>query len=191
MVTDRLKTETRALHDAIEQTPALARLLDADVRADEYVALLRCLWCFHAALEPRLEACLEAGSLDSAFSLAARRKTPLLARDLAHYAAPVPPAAPDDALPALPTTAHALGALYVVEGATLGGRLILRHLGRSLGVTQAEGAAYYAGYGERTGAMWKTFCALLDARLTTPEEGDAAVAGASALYRTLAAWLRP
>lgn len=97
-----------------------------------------------------------------------RLKTALLDADLAwldrqdpvdHARAPspVPPRGEWNPDVRVSTAAEALGVLYVLEGATLGGRIILRELGPRLGISATQGARYYAGYGERTGPMWKRF----------------------------------
>jgi heme oxygenase len=70
----------------------------------------------------------------------------------------------DEAEPAvLAETADGLGALYVTEGATLGGRLLARHLADSLGLDASSGAAHFLSYGDRRGEMWRRLRAALDA----------------------------
>lgn len=48
-----------------------------------------------------------------------------------------------------------LGALYVMEGSTLGGRFIAKHVEAVLGLEPGRGDAYFRGHGESTGSMWK------------------------------------
>ena len=74
---------------------------------------------------------------------------------------PLPPRLQLDVLP-LNNAAKALGCLYVLEGATLGGVLIARHVRASLGFDGDAGSAFYLGYGPRTGAMWRGFCGVLN-----------------------------
>jgi heme oxygenase len=62
--------------------------------------------------------------------------------------------------PAIGTKAEALGALYVLEGSTLGGRTILRAL-RSRGVS-TDGLDFLDPYGEKAGANWRTFLRVLE-----------------------------
>jgi len=57
--------------------------------------------------------------------------------------------------PVLDTPAKAFGAMYVMEGATLGGQVITRHL------TPETGGAFFNSYGERVGPMWKAFVAAI------------------------------
>ena len=44
-----------------------------------------------------------------------------------------------------------LGAMYVMEGSTLGGQLIARHVELVLGLTAGQGNAHFRGHNERTG----------------------------------------
>ena len=50
--------------------------------------------------------------------------------------------------------AAAFGAIYVVEGATLGGQVITREVVSTLGITPMSGGRFFFGYGNDTGRMW-------------------------------------
>ena len=56
-----------------------------------------------------------------------------------------------------------LGVMYIVEGSTLGGRLIARHIEPALGLANGQGAAYLRGHGEATGALWQEITATISA----------------------------
>ncbi|GGR19484.1 heme oxygenase [Deinococcus ruber] len=116
----------------------------------DYAQLLSHL---HAVVHP-LEAQLLTLGLPNVFDLQRRTKAALLRRDLTWF-----PAVPT--LPSVPATlagvAEGLGALYVLEGATLGGQVISRHLHHTLGLTPERGGAYFFGYGSSTRQMWQTF----------------------------------
>jgi len=55
------------------------------------------------------------------------------------------------------TPAFAMGMMYVIEGSTLGGRVILKNVEKTLGTDIAQATSYFSGYGERTGSSWKAF----------------------------------
>jgi heme oxygenase (biliverdin-IX-beta and delta-forming) len=59
--------------------------------------------------------------------------------------------------PEIPGKAFALGIAYVIEGSTLGGRVILKHISPKLNITETQGATFFAGYGHETGIRWKQF----------------------------------
>ena len=92
-------------------------------------------------------------------------------------------------LPRVATFADALGCLYVLEGSTLGGQFIRREVAARLGLTPDRGCAFFAGYGERTGAMWKAFGAAVTAHADArPEDRDVIVAAAVETFTRLDEW---
>lgn len=190
----RLRHETRSSHDRLERHPRLAPLTTDTLTRETYAALLERLLGFYEPLEEAL------GCHAERLGLGDRWKVDLLVRDLdalgrtpaAMAALPRCAALPDVAVPA-----RALGCFYVLEGATLGGAVIRRHLARSLGITPATGGAFYASYGRRIGPMWKAFCA----RMETYEAGrwpsgapavvelDEVVGAAHATFQAYHEWL--
>jgi heme oxygenase len=95
-------------------------------------------------------------------------------------------------LPDLPTFAHALGALYVLEGATLGGRVILRDLDARLGTSIAGATRFFGGRREAVGPMWLRFRALLDDfGRERPELHADVTAGAQHVFRAMLVWFAP
>ncbi|WP_416757168.1 biliverdin-producing heme oxygenase [Roseateles sp. So40a] len=93
-----------------------------------------------------------------------RQRAPFAARDIAALGLTQDLAMRDAARAAqhrimLDSPATAIGSLYVLEGSALGGQVLTRQLAGQ-GLTPDRGAAYFHGYGERTGAMWREFRAL-------------------------------
>ena len=70
---------------------------------------------------------------------------------------------------ALQSEAEALGALYVLEGATLGGRIILRELA-ARGV-RLDDLQFLDPYGDRAGERWRSFVQILEQRGAADPEG--------------------
>ncbi|MEB0090735.1 biliverdin-producing heme oxygenase [Pseudomonas sp. CCI1.2] len=64
-------------------------------------------------------------------------------------------------LPVVETHAQALGALYVVEGATLGGQALRPIIKAKVGVEFATGGAFMDVYGVETRHLWQVFLACL------------------------------
>lgn len=176
----RLRAETRDLHKAVETRPLLAGLMSESLTRVAYTTCLQRLDQFHGCLEPALSACLGA---KAALDLPLRRKSPSLRRDLAHFACEPSPAM----LPlTLKSEAEAWGVLYVIEGATLGGVVITRHLARHDWLAEPTGRSHFAGYGARTGAMWAQFrAALVQDANSVPEFAEMAVAAARMAFRRL------
>ncbi|SHI58626.1 Heme oxygenase [Roseomonas rosea] len=175
---DRLRAETRADHDRLEGGLALA---DPGLTLGRYRAVLSRFFGFWAGWEPRVAAELS----DDAF-LSPRRRLHLLRGDLRALGV-VPETLPTCPPPALRGHGEAMGSLYVMEGSTLGGRVILKGL-EGLGLPAAGGHSYFNGYGEATGAMWRGFLERLEAE----PDAAAVLRGAKATFAALADWmLRP
>lgn len=54
-----------------------------------------------------------------------------------------------------------VGAMYVMEGSALGGRFIARHVETVLGLEPGRGDAYFQGFGDATGSMWREVQAVI------------------------------
>jgi len=105
----------------------------------------------------------------------ARRRAALLRHDAGDpERVPPPPALPDVALPS-----PAMGALYVLEGSTLGGRHVARHVRRVLG--GGAGVRWFTAYGDDTATRWATFRVAASAG----HDLDAMVEGAAATFDAL------
>ena len=76
----------------------------------------------------------------------------------------------------------------MLEGATLGGQIISRHVRRTLGLTPETGARFFHGNGARTADMWRTFRAALDGFAADPATADAVVESANATFRSMRRW---
>jgi heme oxygenase len=187
MIMAQLKEATRPYHERIEHDP-LSRSLNASQPSREYyVQVLGAYYGFYAPLEARIQHAASWAILG--FPLEPRLKTPLLIRDLASLGLAEPdwrqlPLCPF--LPALHSFPTALGCLYVLEGATLGGQLMARHLAQTLQLGSANGAAFFNSYGADVGVMWKAFRSFVDAQ--QPAAADAIVHGACVTFAALEQW---
>jgi heme oxygenase (biliverdin-IX-beta and delta-forming) len=87
---------------------------------------------------------------------------------------------------------HALGALYVMEGSTLGGRIILRHLEASEIDVPIGAMAFFGGYGPATGSMWRSFVTKLDAfGALHPASRTVVQEGAQQTFLAMITWFEP
>lgn len=186
----RLRIATGPAHQALEDS------LDWRMRVSTlpgYRALLERLYGFHAAWEPAIGAALA----DEPF-LAPRRRLSRLAADLDHLglapgalAALPRPGRPGGAGgPILEGPAAATGALYVLEGSTLGGKVIGRHIAALHGFSEA-GLAYYRAHGAAAGSMWAAFRARLESFADDPAAEAALTGAAVTTFAAMRAWLSP
>ena len=159
-LTRRLKEATAARHRAVEALPAMAALTSQRVTRDDYRAYLARIARVYASLEAPLIEALKAGlAVRGASGPELRPKLPALLADCADEGLAAPRCEPME-LPA--SVSAAAGGLYVLEGATLGGRVIARHLRRHLpgGLPRAR---FLDFHGDTASAAWKAFSAELDA----------------------------
>lgn len=185
-----LRQATHERHKRIERVHCLSRLFAKDYTLDEYRNLLARLYGFHAAVEPRLAAALDAGT---AGEFRRPRKTPWLADDLRNLGlsgsqlADLPIYGD---LAAVATATDAVGVLYVLEGSTQGGVVIRKHLAAHFGAGVAGALRFYTGYGEETKAYWQSFKNALDATFATNPEGvSALIEAANGTFERLTGWL--
>jgi len=180
-----LRTGTASRHERMERT---FRIMDPGLTREGYRAWLERLYGFHAPFEAAVSAAAELLDLD----WEARRKAPLIRRDLASLGV-----APDaiEALPACPDLPRPegpealIGALYVFEGSTLGGRHIALHLARTLGLGAESGAGCFAPYGPDPMPRWRAFQARLCALATSPAAEAAILQSACGTFDRFGHWL--
>lgn len=178
-----LRQATAASHGAIE---TLLRL-DAQIDAGRYGAILSGFDVFLSAWEPAVMAALP--ERRHAWFLARSRRA-FLHQDLATLGLDRA-AAGVAALPLLPSRAAAFGSMYVIEGSALGGQVIARQLADRFGNAHATGAAYFHGWGEQTGRLWREFCECLDIEIgSAPVDIEAACVAAVQTFDALATTVR-
>ena len=179
-----LRETTAASHARLEQS---LDLLGSSAQAARFRALLERFHGFHRVWEPAL-----ADALGRDDFLVARQRTSLLHADLLALGMR---ATDIEALPACVEAAGlcgsapaALGSLYVLEGSTLGGRHIARHLAGAPWLPPG-GLRYFDPHGARTGQRWQETLARLEEAPAAWQHdmADAAVATFDLLHR----WLPP
>jgi len=174
-----LRQSTAQRHAAIEQLLAL----DAPFGLDHYGRILCGFEAFLSVWEPALARALPSQLRPWFLS---RCRGELARRDLASLGLPRLPA-PAPAHLFLPGLPAALGSLYVLEGSALGGQVIARQVARDHGLGPLDGAAYFNGWGARTGAMWREFQQVLQAHEPGPQGRAQACASAQATFDGLSA----
>lgn len=176
-----LRRATAGVHAEIEQLPLMSRLTSETATLDDYRCYLSAILAIQAPLEQTLYDRLDERVRDR---LGIRPKLPALLADLEEqgltFDMPVLAVAP---APLLPDDLSArVGGLYVLEGATLGGRTIARHLRRLIG--EPLGSTRFLDFhGKHTSAAWKGFTSGLNAlaaqQVLVP---DRVIAGALAVF---------
>lgn len=175
----RLRAETRPYHDAVEQNEFNQALAAGTPSAAATARFLAKMYGFLQPYEVQLRH--RAEELGPAWEIPERQRAHLILADLGVPADQLPLC---PTMPPLATVPQLLGAMYVLEGSTLGGQVLARQLAKAA----IDLRQYFTGYGERTGARWKAFCQLL-AQAATPDQEDVIVQSAIHTFQHLAAWL--
>lgn len=170
-VREALRTATRDAHAGLDAHPLMADLMRGVAGRERYAKLLKHYACLYAELEAALDRDLD--KLPNAFAWQDRRKLPWLASDLRFFGIDMPEAsAVGDPIA---SKAAAIGVLYPLEGATLGGQAISKRLRRTLDIDETRGGRFFAGYGPQTRARWDATCLALE----EIADDDAAIACAA------------
>nr|WP_290652037.1 biliverdin-producing heme oxygenase [Aquisalimonas sp.] len=160
-----LRQATRDVHHRVEQHALLAPLTSARLDRAAYVRVLGAFFGFFRTLEPRLCRLMLPLITGEEGGYRYLPRTGELRQDLLDLNASdiLEDACPARALasPRLETLDHVLGTLYVLEGATQGGRIIAPRVCRALGLDAVQGVRYFHAY---THGQWAAFRALMSAR---------------------------
>ena len=180
-----LRTGTVVEHEAVERSLGL---LDPALGRRRLTEVLTDMHGFWVAAEAGLDAWAARFPHDAAaVGWPDRRRAALFAADLCALGADAACSAPYLAAPA--GTDQALGRLYVLEGSTLGGALIDRHLA---GLPEFAGVRLraFSPYGADTGRMWHAFRRAARRHVAEGGSPTAMVAAARATFDVLADWCR-
>ena len=174
-----LRGATGAEHLALEGAVNLeARLSDPERRR----ALVAGFYGFHADAEHSLAPWLEA---IEGLDFAARRRLPRIGADLLALGGKP---APSRERPTVSSLGYALGLFYVLEGSSLGGRVIHKQLSDT--DVDQRGLSFFDPYGDQTGAQWRTFIEVLGREHAAGRaDAEEIVAGAMDGFRLARMWL--
>jgi heme oxygenase len=155
MLTEELKEQTKNNHQLLEKK--LVAFMRAMRTQNDYLKLLAIFYSYFGGLEHQIQNHLQITQIPD---YASRRKAAALSADIEILGGKQPAIATSQFLPEISNHQQALGALYVIEGSTLGGKIISQMINKQLGLT--EGLSFFKSYGEETMAMWQKFQAILD-----------------------------
>ena len=177
-----LRASTAKEHQELEDEVEIAESLKSQ---EDYRSLLEAFYGFVAPLDARL-AQFPWEKLNLSFD--ERRKAHLLERDLTDLGAVVSTLPQCEDLPVLENFEQACGALYVMEGSTLGGQHILRMV-RQAGLPESA-TQYFQSYGARVGEMWKHLGEALNAYAEGDDRSPHMIEGARRTFRSFQHWFQ-
>lgn len=184
---EKLRRYTREAHESMERRVDLPARLKS---INAYRGLLERFYGFFRPLENGLR--WTPGIFDVIPDLEHRLRGDLLARDLAHVGllgTDIQNLPRCRELPPMKTPASALGCLYVLEGSTLGGRIIAKQV-RALGPRAYEACVFFLSNGDDVGARWKQFGVMAETFAAShPDRTDEICHAARQTFACLERWL--
>ncbi len=188
---ERLHQATRLAHRRLERQMDIYR---PNFDVHNYRRLLQGFWGFYQPLERKL-AVLADHHLPSSYSQR-RRKAPQLKQDLLSLGltetdiAALPLCG---RLPATPTLPQVFGVLYVIDGAALGERIVVTHLGGDkLGISPSQGGSFFsslsASYDPLLDTCWQDLLAITEA-VEDPDLQDLVIQSAMDTLECFETWL--
>ena len=165
MLSDHLKEATKTAHQQLEKK--LIGNIKAIRTTQDYAGLLSLFYSFFGGMEKGIEQHIDARFLPD---YPQRRKAVALAEDIQALNINLPLTADISDTPSISNHLQAMGALYVMEGSTLGGKIISKIIRQQLGLPEGFAMTFFDGYGADTDAMWQTFKAAVDQPLPPQEE---------------------
>lgn len=180
----RLRTATAEDHARVE---AALDLMHPGLDRPRLGAAVRSLHAFWREAERGLDGWAARHPRDAARAdWTGRRRAHLYAADVHALGAEPVPDAP--VLPVVASTDEALGRMYVLEGSTLGGSFIDRHLA-SLPALAGVRLRAFSPYGRHTGAMWAAYRRVTREHVASGGDAERVVGAARGTFAALSGWV--
>lgn len=179
----QLKARTAHQHQATEETVDLMR---EDYTLDDYRNLLVRFYSFYKPFEAKISAAIKSNGID--FNHSERLNAPKIIADLQSLGmseSEISVIETTDELPNLESKERIFGSLYVIEGSTLGGQVISRHLKGKFDLDDSNGAAFFSGYGKETGKMWNGYREAVTKFAESGANRDEIIAGANETFEKI------
>jgi heme oxygenase len=190
----RLKAETRDLHSHAESRSLQRAIASGSVDRDVFTTYLGQLYHVHRSLESALEESTDREPAIGAVATAQRMHVPDLERDLGFFEIDCDELEAGDAATRFVSQIHEtkrsnpialLGALYVLEGSTNGGRFLARTL-RQRWQLDSDGVSYFDPYGEDQPQRWAAFKHDMDGTGFDAEQEESILEMAKATFLAIA-----
>jgi len=191
----RLRSETSELHTHAESRTVQREIAKGIVDRSTFIAYLCQLHAVHDALETALREVQDRHPAIAVLATPDRMRVPDLERDLEFYGCDRDGLSVGDAagrFVSLVTRTRdsepvaLLGALYVLEGSTNGGRFLAHVLRRSWNL-DGDGLAYFDPYGDLQPPKWAAFKREMDEAAFDADHRDAIVEMAKKTFEAIAA----
>jgi heme oxygenase len=183
MFTDTLKEKTMENHQQLEKL-LVGRMKQIRIK-QQYVDLLQLFYTYFEGLEQQIKPFINEFNFPD---YSKRRKADLLETDINSLGATTNALAASEDLPGINNEFDAYGALYVIEGSTLGGKIISAMMAKHLNLADGKGVSFFTGYGDDTENMWQEFKQTLN-RLTGENQDERVIEAANHTFSKFKLWV--
>lgn len=153
---------------------------------EQYSDLLNLFFTYFGALEKRINKYIGTTQLPD---YPERRKTESLSDDIKYLGGSANDAIEDADVPQIEHPLHAFGALYVIEGSTLGGVMISKMIKKQLDLQDGRGLSFFESYGAETEAMWARFKEVLDKQVSNEADEQLILDAANETFLKFKQWI--
>jgi len=190
MILQQLREKTAEHHKNLENCNLLKHFSQGSITLPIYEKILCKFYGYFSPIESQFQQIPLLPYYLSDYS--SRRKTHALQRDLSFLNSPDLQGKSLQICQNIPTVTNlnkAFGCLYVMEGSTLGAKVISKTIQEKLGISENNGGSYFHGYGPATGEYWRRFCAVLEHYAETEGNEEEIVESANQVFIKLKVWL--
>lgn len=184
-----LREHTQPAHHEIEAVSPITALAAGQGGMAEYTAILKASLSYYRPFERQL---MERAAPEIRQFMQSRLKTDLLTRDLAKLGISQEEIAAiaDYDIPSMDTPEAVLGALYTLEGSTMGGKVISKSLKTHFGWDMLNAEHFLDPYGNQVRARWKEFGDFVQAQFESYHlDGNAIIRAANETFAAYQACL--
>ncbi|MGB8191476.1 MAG: biliverdin-producing heme oxygenase [Chitinophagaceae bacterium] len=183
MLSESLKQATRIPHAELEKL--MIERIRRTSTTTAYLDLLRLFYGYYKPVEEQIDRFIDRNHLADYSS---RRKSAAIVSDMQQLNSDHYNKLCRD-LPSINNSSQSFGALYVLEGSTLGGRIIAQMLEKNMGSAAPASFSFFNGYGESAGTMWSVFKDKLNGYTSDTGEQDEIVAAATDTFVKFKKWM--
>lgn len=168
MFSDVLKEGTQHAHTGLEKK--LVAQIKQISNVNDYIQLLRLMYGYYKPLQDKLEPFVAENNITNHFTV---RNVEHIINDIRELQPGTNGVIPlCDRTPEVSSHASSLGALYVTEGSTLGGRVITQMITKRLSISADRGFSFFNSYGEDTPVMWEKFKSIINHPRDAEEQSE-------------------
>jgi heme oxygenase len=181
---EKLKSYTQSNHQQLEKT-LIGKMRNIQTKT-QYIDLLQLFYNYFEGIEAQISQYIGAEQLEDYLE---RRKTNMLVNDIEALGGSVKRIIEVEDLPKYENQLQAFGALYVLEGSTLGGSHISKMIRKQLQQHDDLGLSFFNSYGDQTEFMWHKFKAALDMQAQNESQQVVILQSADETFLRFRSWI--